>query len=606
MAQADRSRARAQRNARAGKREMCQAPWKPAPVVISVGYFLHLPHTAISFVLFMMLAASLLSATNHGQSEQVWTRQAMIEAFQDLEIVPHNGGFLMVDKFPELRWEQPFLVDSLWGRVPLTVRWFDANGQEAKSPRGPGRYAAYIEVRPKNGPVIRRARTFYAFDPAVAAAMFQSPPLEMPKVSLPGFAPEAWKAHGEEINQWFSRSTLTTLLEHERAAILIASAAEWDGDAPMAGVSNVADMRHQEHHLAIKRRILGIERKYPPLEPRPSADKLSPVLTEGSPAAAGFASDLPARLREFAEQWHEQAGEPFTLVVARRGVIVFHEAIGQRTGEPVTRDTAYGMFSISKCVTGLMLMHLLDRGLLNLDAPLGDVLPDLPRDGPGVITLRHCMMHTSGLSGHGRWDSLNNPWLDNVIANGMESHRPAYRYSGVAFDLAGMAMQLVTAKSMPRLFRDHLFEPLEFKNAKVVELGSGVHLRAIDLARLGQVILNRGRYGNYILYREQSADLFLPVPYETYFPGLAPNTGDYGLGIRMASEPHPHAGENGIPEDAVIPSPRTVGHGAFGGSIFRVDLEHDIVITMGRFSSGDDYSQHLRRLLLIVTEAIVD
>lgn len=137
-------------------------------------------------------------------------------------------------------------------------------------------------------------------------------------------------------------------------------------------------------------------------------------------------------------------------------------------------------------------------------------------------------------------------------------------------------------------------------------MGSGAHLRAIDLARLGQLILNRGRYGDYVLYREPTAELLLPVAYEEHFPGLAPNQADYGLGIHWADEPHPRAGEDEIPEDAVVPSRRTLGHGSFSGSIFRVDLEHEIVIAMGRFASGEKHREHLRELLATVSEAIRD
>jgi CubicO group peptidase (beta-lactamase class C family) len=314
---------------------------------------------------------------------------------------------------------------------------------------------------------------------------------------------------------------------------------------------------------------------------------------------------LPQRLQAFCEAWHREAGGACTVVVARNGIVVFHAAFGDHAGQPATHDTAYPLFSLTKTVTGLMLSQFLDQGLLELDAPLGRVLPDLPVEGSNVITLRKCMMHVTGLTGHGNWKGLDNPWLDNVIANGIATVRPAYRYSGVAYDLAGMAMALVAGKSVPRLFDEHLFEPLEMRNASITGLGTGADLRAVDLARLGQVILNGGAYGNHTFFSPQTLEQFLPQPYEVLFPGFAPKERDYGLGIRAASEPHPRAGTDGIAPDAVVLGPRTVGHGAFSGSIFRVDLDTNTIVAAGRFSSGENHGRYLRELLALVADAVL-
>lgn len=99
----------------------------------------------------------------------------------------------------------------------------------------------------------------------------------------------------------------------------------------------------------------------------------------------------------------------------RGGVISAHIA-GLRdtaSGAAMTADTVFQIASMTKAITSVAAMQLVERGLLSLDAPLGDLLPELAnpqvidgfeKDGTVIlrpaksgITLRHLLTHTSGL-----------------------------------------------------------------------------------------------------------------------------------------------------------------------------------------------------------------
>src|SRR5690606_26180070 len=125
-------------------------------------------------------------------------------------------------------------------------------------------------------------------------------------------------------------------------------------------------------------------------------------------------------------------------------------------------------------------------------------------------------------------------------------------------------------------------------------------LRAIDLARLGQMWLQRGTYGSQRFFRPEGWETLLPESYEARFPGLAPRAADYGMGTQWVDIPHPRAGQDGRSDDAKLLGNRTLGHGSFSGTIFRVDLENEIVVTVGRFASGSDHRQHLEELLALL------
>ncbi len=72
------------------------------------------------------------------------------------------------------------------------------------------------------------------------------------------------------------------------------------------------------------------------------------------------------------------------------------------TGAPVTTDALFQIGSITKVWTATVAMMLVDEGLLELDTPVAEVLPELRLADPDVtksVTLRHLLNHTSGIDG---------------------------------------------------------------------------------------------------------------------------------------------------------------------------------------------------------------
>lgn len=103
-------------------------------------------------------------------------------------------------------------------------------------------------------------------------------------------------------------------------------------------------------------------------------------------------------------------------LVARRGEIVFLESCGSRdvdTGQPVTEDTIFRFYSMTKPVTSVAVMMLYEEGCFQLDDPISRYIPAFadmrvyvsgegesmetePARGP--ITIRQLLTHTSGLT----------------------------------------------------------------------------------------------------------------------------------------------------------------------------------------------------------------
>ncbi|MFI6744422.1 serine hydrolase domain-containing protein [Nonomuraea sp. NPDC050451] len=67
--------------------------------------------------------------------------------------------------------------------------------------------------------------------------------------------------------------------------------------------------------------------------------------------------------------------------------------------KPWTRDTIVNVFSTTKNVTALAVLVLVDRGLIDLDAPVATYWPEFAASGKENVLVRHVLGHTSGVSG---------------------------------------------------------------------------------------------------------------------------------------------------------------------------------------------------------------
>jgi CubicO group peptidase (beta-lactamase class C family) len=94
------------------------------------------------------------------------------------------------------------------------------------------------------------------------------------------------------------------------------------------------------------------------------------------------------------------------LCVMRRGQVVIDRAIGHARGGPLdpktpareaTPDTPFCLFSVSKAITAMLIHHLDDRGLLHLDDPVAEYIPEFGCFGKERITVRHVLTHRAGI-----------------------------------------------------------------------------------------------------------------------------------------------------------------------------------------------------------------
>ncbi|MEU0940850.1 serine hydrolase [Embleya sp. NPDC005971] len=146
-----------------------------------------------------------------------------------------------------------------------------------------------------------------------------------------------------------------------------------------------------------------------------------------------------------------------------------HGVLNVNTGVPVTTDTVFQIGSITKVWTTTLVMQLVEDGLLDLDQPLAEVLPELRLSDPELakqITMRHLLTHTSGIEGDrfidtGRGDDCLAAYVAQLVdATQVFPPGAAWSYCNSGFTLAGRVIEHVTGKTWDQVLHERLSGPL--------------------------------------------------------------------------------------------------------------------------------------------------
>ena len=133
-------------------------------------------------------------------------------------------------------------------------------------------------------------------------------------------------------------------------------------------------------------------------------------------------------------------------------------------------DCFFRVASITKMATSLLAFRLQDLGLLDLSAPVTEVLfgsrnvPELQK-----VTILHLLSHTSGLSDPPELESfLTHGKPYSVAVSGMRTSEPgtSFHYSNLGFGLLGCIFESVLNLPLSRIYQDFLFAPLSM-NASI-------------------------------------------------------------------------------------------------------------------------------------------
>jgi CubicO group peptidase (beta-lactamase class C family) len=366
------------------------------------------------------------------------------------------------------------------------------------------------------------------------------------------------------------------------------------------------------------------------------------TLRAGSPEEAGMLPERVRYARDLCARWVKEGHTPtLGICVARRGVIVLNEAFGVLGPGPdspaLDLRALFPVMSVTKPITATLVMQLVEDGLLGLNRPAKDYLPELSGEGTDEILVHHLLTHTTGYPWH-----TDPPFVEHMAKKLEAGFEPppcpegqnplmhgwlsvfwdAPRVAGVGevmvysthnYELLGEIVRRLSGRGLEELARERIFDPLgmrdsyyvvpESESHRVVQRTSGLPLAdpdppvvpfgigsremqelpsaghgsfstPRDMAVFGQMFLNGGRYGDARILSSAS---------------VAAMTRDQipGIGARFFDKVMPH-GSWGYGWAVASPSKwkyfdgsllplGTLGHPGAGGSNLWIDRERELV-----------------------------
>ena len=166
-----------------------------------------------------------------------------------------------------------------------------------------------------------------------------------------------------------------------------------------------------------------------------------------------------------------------TILIAAEGEVLYQHATGYASRDsliPNTLDTKFRVASVTKPITVMLVLQLMEEGKLRLDDELIDILPNYPIDKGRGITVRHLLTHRSGIIGGPRVPDLDSveqvhrsreEMFELISSFDLASEPGArYEYSNFGFNLLGAIIEQVSGKSYNELLQERICTPTGMEN----------------------------------------------------------------------------------------------------------------------------------------------
>ncbi|MEU8001377.1 serine hydrolase domain-containing protein [Catellatospora sp. NPDC049111] len=372
-----------------------------------------------------------------------------------------------------------------------------------------------------------------------------------------------------------------------------------------------------------------------PATPNPTTTP-SPSASPSPPGQAAYAADVTKTLRRYlpeGAQTLRHDGFPGAVaLVLVDGHATVHTAVGEAlrydagpkllpAGRrvPMRPDSVFDLASVTKVYTTILLLQQVDKGRVELAAPVADYLPGFTGAGKDAVTVAMLLTHTSGLpvgakvtglpDDAARWKAV----LASPLVSGAVPGR-TFRYSSVGLMVAGKIVERVTGQRLDLALKTGLTGPLGLRDTGFLpktwlssgarstrlvatdarssrgllrgtvhddvanHLGgvaghAGVFASAADVAAIGQLLLDGGVYQGRRILAEATVRRML-TDANTGKPAVDPErptrTSAHGLGVVL----------NQRWFMGRLSSARTFGHTGFAGPSLLVDPDRRLVLAL--------------------------
>lgn len=227
-------------------------------------------------------------------------------------------------------------------------------------------------------------------------------------------------------------------------------------------------------------------------------------LSPAEPESVGYSSTQISAIEDYINKAiQDQIIPGGTFVIAKNGRTLLNHSYGSSGEDRVyANNDIYRIASMTKAITCVAIMQLVDEGKINLDDPVSKHIPSFkdmvvldefnPADSTYTtvpiereITIRHLMTHTSGIVygsfnpgklmavyeqfdmnvgfSHEEWSTEE--WIDR-LAEVPLAHQPGERFSyGLNMDVLGRVIEVTSGQNLDTYFKEHIFDLVGMKDS---------------------------------------------------------------------------------------------------------------------------------------------
>ncbi len=218
-------------------------------------------------------------------------------------------------------------------------------------------------------------------------------------------------------------------------------------------------------------------------------------------------------------------------------VMVDGKVVGELHPAPFKAEHRHTLYSVSKTFAAVAVGLAIDDGLLSVDDELAKFFPEYASTIKGV-TIEDMLTMRSGFKTEGGMRNKQHDWVDYYLSRELvATPGTRYSYDSIETYLLSAVVQKITGKNILQLLNERVFGPMGIDDVEwelcprgIVTGGWGIYMSAMSQAMFGQLLLNKGRWGDRQLVSSDWIDQMMTVR-------VVRDANDYGYQIWLCEYP---------------------------------------------------------------------
>ena len=299
------------------------------------------------------------------------------------------------------------------------------------------------------------------------------------------------------------------------------------------------DIKNQTNTLRIITRLINNKKDnksvidFTPQKTEIFGKRTSTRMPRSTPRKEGVSSE---RINEYFKALTENHNVfPHGVIIVKNGKI-----IAEKEYSPYNNNIWHITYSMCKTITGMAIGMLCDYGILSVEDRvceiMGDQLPLLTNVRLKKLTVKDLLTMSSGVVFNETGVITEENWTEGFFTSGVKFiPGSSFNYNSMNTYILSVIVKKVTGEGLCEFLEPRLFEPLGIrdyfweKSQQGIEKGGwGLYLLPEDMAKLGQLILNGGKWGDHTLlsdkWMREAESKQIEVP---------ESIGRYGYGYQM-------------------------------------------------------------------------